>query len=201
MEIKIESLCRDRTCSWVRIVIGMNKCVTETSAEILVASVGGRSTGQLVAKAGPRPTPTLTLSLVSVPKNERKWIDIEPGIFNQGRFGVSKLMIRLLRHDESVHRDEVGAVRFDDLASIFRSEFDGTSHWSMRAWKSFLAIGGGLNPNSSEHFFYVRSIQGHSGGTTLILHCETTCCYWTTSLSTCTTLGMLTTCSPSSSVD
>ena len=147
--------------------------VTETLEEILVASLGERSTGQPVAKARPRPTPTLTLSSVSILYNERKWIDIGPGIFNQGCFGVSKLMIRLLRHDESIHQEEDGAVRFDDVASIFRSEFDGTSHWSIRAWISFLAKGGGqkkrfqycLNPNSSEHFLYFRAIQGHSGGT------------------------------------
>ena len=65
-----------------------------------------------------------------------------------------------------------GAVRCDDLASIFRSEFDGTSHWSIRAWISFLAKGGGqkkrfqycLSPNSSEHVLCFRAIQGHSGG-------------------------------------
>ena len=50
--IKIESSFRDRTCSWVRIVNGINKHVTEKSEEILVASVGERSTLQPVAKAG-----------------------------------------------------------------------------------------------------------------------------------------------------
>ena len=138
-----------------------------------MASLAERITGQLVAKARPRPTPTLTLSSVSIPNNKGKWIDIKPVIFNQGCFGMSKLMIKLLRHDNSVHREEDGAVRFDDVASIVRSEIDGTSHWSMRAWISFLAKGGGqkkrfqycLNPNSSEHFLYFRAIQGHSGGT------------------------------------
>ena len=77
--------------------------VTETSEEISVASLGERSTGQPVAKAGPRPTPTLTLSSVSILYDEGKWIEIGPGIFNQGCYGVSKLMIRLLRHDELVH--------------------------------------------------------------------------------------------------
>ena len=80
-------------------------------------------------------------------------------LFDQGCFGVSNLMIRLLRHDESV-REEDGTVRFDDLTSIFRSEFDGTSHWRIRAWISYLIKGGEqekrfqscLNPNSSEHF-------------------------------------------------
>ena len=86
VEIKIESLFRDRTCSLVCIVNGINKYVNETSEEILVASVEERSTGQPVAKAEPRPTPTLTLSPVSIPHNERKWIDIEPGKFNQGWF-------------------------------------------------------------------------------------------------------------------
>ena len=106
IEIKIESLFRDRTCSWVRIVNGINNYVTETLGVIHVASVGERSTGTLVAKARPPPTPTFTLSPVSFPHNERKWMDTEPGTFSQGCWEVSKLMIRLLRHDESVHREE-----------------------------------------------------------------------------------------------
>ena len=56
VEIMIESFCRDRTVSWVRIVNGINKHVTETSEEILVASVENRGTGKPVAKAKPRPT-------------------------------------------------------------------------------------------------------------------------------------------------
>ena len=35
----IESLFRDRTVSWVRIVNGINKYVTETSEEIPIASI------------------------------------------------------------------------------------------------------------------------------------------------------------------
>ena len=67
VEIMIESLFRDRTVSWVRIVNGINKYVTETSQEIPVASVENRGTGKPVAKARPRPKPTLTLTPVSVP--------------------------------------------------------------------------------------------------------------------------------------
>ena len=58
MEIMIESLFRDRTVSWVRIVNGLNEYVTETSEESPVASVGNSGTRKLVAKARPRPTPT-----------------------------------------------------------------------------------------------------------------------------------------------
>ena len=66
VEIMIESLFRDRTVSWVGIVNGINKYVTETSQEILVTSVEIRGGGKLVAKAKPRPKLTLTLSLVSI---------------------------------------------------------------------------------------------------------------------------------------
>ena len=166
VEIMIESFFRDRTVSGFRIVNGINKYVTETTEEIVAASVGDKSTGKLVAKARPRRTPTFTLSPVSFPYRERKWIDIESGKFSQGCFEVSKFMIRKLRHDESVRRE---AVRFDVLAERFRSRFASTSHWSVEAWISFLAKGGGqkkrfqycLNPNSCEYFF---EIQGHSGG-------------------------------------
>ena len=105
--------------SWVRIVNGINKHVTETSEEITDASVENRGTGKPVAKAKPRPTPTLTLSPVSIPYLERKWIDIEPRKFSQSVFEVPKFMNRLLRNDDIIHREDGGAVRFDDLAEVF----------------------------------------------------------------------------------
>ena len=74
------------TVSWFHIVNGINKYVTETSEEIPVASVENRGTEKPVAKAKPRPKPTLTLSPVSLPYRERKWIDVEPGKFSQGCF-------------------------------------------------------------------------------------------------------------------
>ena len=99
---------------------GINKNVTETSEEIPVASVENRGFGKPVAKAKPQPKPTLTLSLVSIPYRERKWIDVDSRKFSQSCFEVSKFMIRLLRHDDTVHREDDGAVRFDDLAESSR---------------------------------------------------------------------------------
>ena len=99
------------------------KYVTETSEEIPVTSVENRGTGKLVAKTEPRPKPTLKLSLVSVPYRERKWIDVDPGKFSHGCFEVSKFMIRLLRHDDAVHREDDGAARFDDLHDRAQSLF------------------------------------------------------------------------------
>ena len=81
-------------------------------------------------------------------------------------------MVRLLRHDDSVNREEDGAVRFEDLASICRSKNEFTSHWSSQTWLSFLRKRGGpkhrfqycFNPASPEHFLCIRAIPGHSGG-------------------------------------
>ena len=117
-----ESLFRDRTVSWVRIVNGINKHETETSEEISIESVEHGCTGKPVAKAKPRPKPTLTLSPVSIPLRERKWIDINPGTYSQGCFEVSNFMVRLLRHDESVPREDDGAARFDDLAEKLKAK-------------------------------------------------------------------------------
>ena len=47
VEIMIESLFRDRTVRWVRIVNGITKYVTETSEEVRVASVENGCTGNL----------------------------------------------------------------------------------------------------------------------------------------------------------
>ena len=96
VEIMIESSLRDRTVSWVRIVNGINKIVTETSEEILFTSVENRGAGKPVAKLTPRPKPTLTSSLVFIPHRERTWIDV----LNQENsvkvvWNCQKFMIRL----------------------------------------------------------------------------------------------------------
>ena len=83
------------------------------------------------------------------------------------------MLIRLLQHDDSVNRELDGAVKFEDLASIFQLRVASSLHWSIRTWPSFLHRGGGIrkrfqycvDPSSLETFLYFRAIQGHSGGT------------------------------------
>ena len=173
IEILIESLFRDRTVSRVRIVNGVNKYVSETSETISLEIFEHKVTVKLVAKAKPQPKPAVTLSSISIPVRERKWIDINPERFRQDCFAVSKAMIRLLRHNPSISREDNGAVRLNDIMWESKAKFDGTSQWPTHDWITFLAKGGGpkkrfqycLNPNSSKHFVYFRAIQGHSGGT------------------------------------
>ena len=73
IDIMTESLFRDQTVSWVRIVNDINKYVTETSDEISIENVDlFISTGKLVAKAKPRPKLVVNLSSNSVLIHERK---------------------------------------------------------------------------------------------------------------------------------
>ena len=80
-------------------------------------------------------------------------------------------MIRWLRHEETIPREDDGAVRFDLVE--FKVKFVGTSEWTVDAWTTFLHKKRGgrkkrfqlcLNPKYSKHFLYFRAIQGHSGG-------------------------------------
>ena len=112
-------------------------------------------------------------------------------------------MIRLLRHDDTVHREDDRAVRFDDLAELsqgLRVLRLGSASWQKQedkrkgfstAWTPFL-------PNISCISEQSRDIQEVLS---LILHCKTMCCCPMTSPSTSTTSGTLTTCTPSSRAD
>ena len=77
VEILVESLLQDRAASCVRILNGIEKYVTESTE--IIADEEHRASGRLVANARPRLKPAVTLSSVSVPLRERKWIDINPG--------------------------------------------------------------------------------------------------------------------------
>ena len=114
----------------------------------------------------------MTLCPISIPVRERNWMDINPERFPQDCFTVPKAMIRNLRHDPSICREDDGAVRFDDIMEEFKAKLDGTSQWLITDWITCLAKGGGpkkrfqycLNPHSSKHILYFIASHGHSGG-------------------------------------
>ena len=181
IDIMIESFFRDRTISWVRVVNGIKKYVTETSEDIPVESIELVRTGKFVAKAQPRPKPAVTLSPVSIPIRERKWIDINPASFNEGCFAVSKFMMRLVRHEEYIPGEDDGAVRFDDLIEEFKVKFVGTSEWTVDGGENCLAKGGGgrqrfqhcLNPIRPNISCISEQSRDMQEVISLILHCKT----------------------------
>ena len=77
-----------------------------------------------------------------IPMNERKWIDIEPRDSYLSAYEISKKVINLLRHSQTVQREEDGAVQFWTTKKYLKSQFPQTPYWSDDRWKACLAAGG-----------------------------------------------------------
>ena len=70
------------------------------------------------AKAKPQqrePVDTPTI----IPMHERRWIDIEPSEQTLAAYDLSKKVISLLRHNQTVQREEDGAIQFYRIKFIF----------------------------------------------------------------------------------
>ena len=91
--------------------------------------------------------------------HERKWIDTEPSEPSLAAYEVSKKVISLLRHNQTVQREDDGAIQFWRIKFHLRNQFSQIQHWSDERWKSCLAAGGGSKRVISiaviilEHFF------------------------------------------------
>ena len=180
VEIRIWSLSEDNTHSWVRISHGSIKFVIdsnnndkespedlpeEQASQLKVKNFAARS----MAKAKPqRREPVDSPSII--PMNERKWIDIEPGNSSLSAYEISKKVIRLLRHSQTVQREEDGAVQFWRIKNYLQSQFPQVLCWSDDRWKACLAAGGGGAKRRYQYCtdvsvisVYFRALEGHSG--------------------------------------
>ena len=121
------------------------------------------------AKAKPQRREPVDCSPSTIPMNERKWIDIEPGNSSLSAHEISKKVIHLLRHSQTVQREEDGAVQFWRIKNYLQNQFPQTQHWSDDRWKACLAAGGGAKrrfqycTDDSGTIVYFQALQGHSG--------------------------------------
>ena len=182
VEIRIWSLKRDNTHSWVRISHGSNKFVMnlnnnetdipedqleEYALKLSAKDFACRS--KATAKPQRREPAGSSPRIVSIEK--RNWIDSEPGKYSLSEYDVSKKVIHLLRHSQKVHREEDGAVHFWRMKENLQSHFPQSIHWSDARWKACLAAGGGGGvkrrfqycTDDSGTIVYFRALQGHSG--------------------------------------
>ena len=153
IEIRIWSVGQDNSHSWVRISYGTNKYVidpnhnntdipadpledqtSQTSVKVIAASSKAKAKTQ---KREPVDTPTV------IPMHERKWIDSDPSAQSLTVYEVSKKVISLLRHNQTVQREEDGAIQFWRIKFHLRNQFSQVQHWSDERWKSCLAAGRG----------------------------------------------------------
>ena len=170
---------QDNSQSWVRISYGTNKYVVDsnhTNTEI-PAEPHEEQTSQtsvkviaarLKAKAKPQKRELVDKPSI-IPIHERRWIDIEPSAPSLTAYEVSKKVISLLRHNQTVQREEDGAIQFCRIQFHLRNLSSQVEHWSDERWKSCLAAGEGSKrryqycSGNSGTILYLRALQGHSG--------------------------------------
>ena len=180
IEIRIESVNRDNSHSWVRISYGTVKYVvdsiqdnTEITADPQEEQVPPTSTSVVAArsKAKAKPQPRVLVgTTATIPILERRWIDIEPSKQNLASYHISKKVINLLRHNQTLQREEDGAIEFYRIKFYLRNHHSQIHNWSDDRWKACLAAGGGSKrryqycSDNSGTILYLRALQGHSGG-------------------------------------
>ena len=182
MGIRIESVNKDNSHSWVRISHGLNKMVTDLSNKE-TDDDNGQETSEMQfedfalktnvlafasrskAKTKPRRRTPACSSIRTVPISERSWTDIEPVNYSSVAYPVSKQLSTLLRHGHL--REENGAIEFWRLQDYLRNEFVHSQHWSDDVWKGKMAKRGGnkkifqyCTDPSGQEILYLRALQG-----------------------------------------
>ena len=170
IEIRIKSVNPDDSHSWVRISYGTVKYVTdsiedntENPADPQEEQIPQTSTSVVAArsKAKAKPQPReLAGTTTTIPLHQRRWIDIEPSEQNLESYNLSKKVINLLRHNQTLHREEDGAIEFCKIKFHLRNHHSQIQNWS---------AGGGSKrryqycSDNSGTIIHFRALQGHSG--------------------------------------
>ena len=179
IEVRIWSLRKDNSQSWVRISHGSNKFVIDSNynnTEVPAILPEERASQSIVkvfaarskAKAKPQRRELVDVPSI-IPMNERKWIYIEPGESSFSAYEISKKVITLLRHSQTVQREDDGAVQFWRIKNFLQNQFPRILYWSDDLWKACLSAGGGAKrryqycTDISGTIIYFRVLQGHSG--------------------------------------
>ena len=177
IEIRIESVNKDSSHSWVRISYGTVKYVidsiqdnTEIPADPQEEQILQTSTNVVAArskvKAKPQPR-ELAGMIATIPIHQRRWIDIEPSKQDLASYDLSKKVINLLRHNQTLQREEDGSIEFCKIK--ISSHHSQIHNWSDDRWKACLAGGGGSKrryqycSDDLGTILYLRALQGHSG--------------------------------------
>ena len=123
IEIRIKSVNQDSSHSWVRISYGTVKYVIDsieeenseipadpqkeqtpqTSMSVVAARSKAKAKPQLRELAG---------TTATIPIHQRRWIDIESSKQDLASYDLSKKVINLLRHNQTLQREEDGAIEF-----------------------------------------------------------------------------------------
>ena len=145
VEIRIESMNKDHSHSWVRISHGFNKLVTDLSnnkehddteqeaSEMQFEDCALKSNvlafaNRSKAEAKPQRRIFASSSTKIVPTGEGTWTDIEPQHYSPIDYPVSKQLSTLLRHGH-LPREDDGAIEFWRLKDCLWNDFVQSQHW------------------------------------------------------------------------
>ena len=201
IEIRIMSMNRDNSQSWVRISHESNKFVMnlsnneqeipEVQLEEYALKLDAKDFAcRSRAKAKPQRRKPASSSPRTIPVGKRTWIDVEPGEYSLSDYDISKKLIHLLRHNKQVHREDDGADQLWRIKENLQKHFPYCHHWSDCKWKKRMAGGGGNKKrhqcftDSAGIILYLRPLQGHSGRNLLIPLYRTMLIFRATSSST-----------------
>ena len=193
-EIRIASVNKDNSHSWVRISHGLNKLVTDLSnnneddnneqetsemqfedfaLKTNVLAFASRSK----AKTKPRRRTPACSSTRTVPIGEGTWTDVEPEDYSPIAYQVSKQLSTLLRHGH-LPREEDGPIEFWRLKDYLPNDL---CDLNIGMWKSTMAKSGGnkkrfqycTDPSGQEILYLRALLQGIQDAIRLILHSRT----------------------------
>ena len=178
IEIRSKSVNHDDSHSWVRISYGMVKYVidsiednTKNSADPQEEQILQASTSVVAArsKAKSKPQPREFAGTTTIPSLERRWFGIEPSKQDLDSYDLSKKVINLLRHNQTLYREEDGAIQFHRIKFHLRDHHSQIQNWSDDRWKACLAAGAGSKrrhqccSDNLGTIICLRALQGHSG--------------------------------------
>ena len=143
IEVRIKSVNKDNSHSWVRISYGTvryvndyikydTKSFADPQEEEDVPTSSGVVAVRLKAKA--KPQQRESTGTTTIPLSERVWIDIEPSKQDLESYNLSKKVINLLRHNQKLHRQEDGAIQFYKIKFHLRDHHLSIQNWSDDRW-------------------------------------------------------------------
>ena len=180
VEIRIMSVSRDNSHSWVRISHGSNEFVMdlnnndtdilEDQLEEYALKLDAKDFAcRSKAKGKPqRREPAGSLPR-KVPIWTRIWTDVEPGEHSVSDYAISKNVMYLLRHSQKCIEQKMEHFISGEQKENLQNPFPQSVHWSDGRWKACLAAGGGAKRrfqcciDDSGTIVHFRALQGHSG--------------------------------------
>ena len=178
VEVRIESVNKDDSHSWVRISYGTVRYVnnyikydTQSLADPQEEEDVPASSEVVAArsKAKAKPQPRESTGTTTIPLSDRVWLDIEPSKQDLESYNLSKKVINLLRHNQMLLREQDGAIQFYKIKFHLRDYHLPIQNWWDSRWIACLAAGGGPKRRyqyCSDYLgsiIYLRALQGHSG--------------------------------------